>query len=43
MMRRLALNAIKQDKSKGSLKTKMLRAGWNKKFLIEVLGKLFKL
>jgi predicted transposase YbfD/YdcC len=43
MMRRLALNAVKQDKSKGSLKTKMLRAGWNKKFLIGLLGKLFKL
>ena len=42
MMRRLALNVIKQDKSKGSLKTKMLRAGWNKKFLVELLGALFK-
>jgi predicted transposase YbfD/YdcC len=41
MMRRLALNAVKQDKSKGSLKTKMLRAGWNKKFLVKLLGKLF--
>lgn len=42
MMRRLALNVVKQDKTKGSLKTKMLRAGWNKKFLVELLGRLFK-
>lgn len=42
MMRRLALNAVKQNKSKGSLKTKMLRAGWNKKFLVELLENLFK-
>ena len=36
IMRRLALNAVKQDKSKGSLKTKMLRAGWNKTYLIKL-------
>jgi len=42
MMRRLALNAIKQDHTKGSLKTKMLRASWNKKYLLGLLSKLFK-
>ena len=41
IMRRIALNAIRQDKLKGSLKTKMLKAGWNKKFLVKLLGDLF--
>ncbi len=42
IMRRLALNAIRQDGSKGSMKTKMLKAGWNKQFRIQLLQKLFK-
>jgi predicted transposase YbfD/YdcC len=42
IMRRLALNAVKQDTSKGSLKTKMLRAGWNKAALVKLLEYLFK-
>ena len=42
IMRRLALNTIRQDKSKGSLKTKMLRAGWNIDFRIKLLEMLFK-
>jgi predicted transposase YbfD/YdcC len=40
IMRRIALNAIRQDESKGSLKTKMLRAGWNKEYLVKILGYL---
>ena len=42
ILRRLALNVIKQDKSKGSIKSKRLRAGWNTGFLTDLLGKLFK-
>ena len=42
IMRRLALNVIRQDESKGSLKTKMLRAGWSKEFRVKLLGRLFK-
>ena len=43
VLRRLALNVIKQNKSKGSIKSKRLRAGWNTAFLTDLLGKLFKL
>jgi len=41
IMRRMALNTIRQDKSKGSLKMKMLKAGWNKKFLVKLLESFF--
>lgn len=38
-MRRFALNLIKQDKiSKGSIKVKRKRAGWNDQYLLSLLG-----
>lgn len=37
MVRRLALSLLKQDDSKGSLKAKRLRAGWNNDFLLKIL------
>lgn len=40
ILRRLVLNIIKQDTSKGSIKAKRLRAGWNQGFLTQLLGKL---
>jgi predicted transposase YbfD/YdcC len=40
ILRRLVINVIKQDKSKGSIKTKRLRAGWNQDFLSKLLAKL---
>lgn len=40
ILRRLALNVIKQDASKGSIKAKRLRAGWNQAFLSQLLAKL---
>jgi predicted transposase YbfD/YdcC len=36
-VRRLALSLLKQDDSKGSLKAKRLRAGWNDDFLLKIL------
>ncbi len=36
-IRKIALNLLKQDKSKGSLVTKRLKAGWDDKFLIHLL------
>ena len=37
MLRRLALSLLKQDDSKGSLKGKRLRAGWDNDFLLKIL------
>ena len=37
ILRHLALNLIKQNKSKGSIKTKRLKSGWDENFLVEVL------
>ncbi len=36
-IRKIALNLLKKDKSKGSLVTKRLKAGWNDKFLLQLL------
>jgi predicted transposase YbfD/YdcC len=36
-IRKIALNLLKQDKSKGSLVTKRLKAGWDEKFLLSLL------
>lgn len=38
ILRHIALNLIKQNKSKGSVKTKRLRAGWNHEFLLQLLS-----
>lgn len=37
ILRHMALNLIKQNKSKGSIKTKRLKSGWDENFLVEVL------
>lgn len=37
VLRRRAMDVVRQDKSKGSLSTKLKRAGWNDDFLIELL------
>ncbi len=37
LVRRLALSLLKQDDSKGSLKGKRLRAGWDNDFLLKIL------
>jgi predicted transposase YbfD/YdcC len=37
-LRRVALSLIRQDKSKGSIKGKRKRAGWNDDFLLHLLG-----
>lgn len=39
-VRRVALSLLKQDRSKGSLKTKRLRAGWDNDFLESLLSLL---
>jgi predicted transposase YbfD/YdcC len=38
MLRRLTLSLLNQDKSKGSLKGKRKRAGWDNDFLLQVLA-----
>jgi predicted transposase YbfD/YdcC len=38
IVRKIALNILKKDKGKGSLKGKRLKAAWNDNFLIELLG-----
>lgn len=40
ILRRFALNILKQDDSKGSIKAKRLRAGWKQDFLVSLLAKL---
>lgn len=37
-IRKIALNTLKKNKSKGSLVTKRLRAGWDEKFLINLFN-----
>jgi predicted transposase YbfD/YdcC len=39
-LRRVALSLIRQDKSKGTIKGKRKRAGWNDDFLLHLLGLL---
>lgn len=41
VMRRMVLNVLKQEKSKGSLKGKRQKAGWSEKYLLELLAILF--
>ena len=38
MLRRLTLSLLKQDESKGSLKVKRKKAGWDNEFLLQVLS-----
>ncbi|MGH7810631.1 MAG: ISAs1 family transposase [Candidatus Binatia bacterium] len=38
VLRRLALNVVRADPSKGSLSAKIKRAGWNENFLLKLLG-----
>lgn len=38
LLRKLALNALRQNPEKGSIKTKIKRAGWNDAFLASLLG-----
>jgi predicted transposase YbfD/YdcC len=40
LLRRVAVSLLKQDKSKGSLKGKRKRAGWDEPFLLHLLGSL---
>lgn len=40
MLRRFALNVLRQDKSKGSLTGKMKRAGWDDAFLLSLLAQM---
>lgn len=40
MLRRIALNVIKSDKSKGSNRIKFKRAGWNDKFLNKLMAQM---
>ena len=42
IMRRMILNTLKQEKSKGSLKGKRKKAGWSEDYLTKLLGILFK-
>ena len=37
IVRKITLNLLKKDKGKGSLVTKRLRAGWDKKYIIKLL------
>lgn len=37
VVRRFALNLVRADKTKGSIKTRRKRAGWSPKFLLQVL------
>jgi hypothetical protein len=39
LLRRISLNLIKQDKSKGSVKLKRKRAAWSDEFLAQLHGK----
>ncbi|MDO8911544.1 MAG: ISAs1 family transposase, partial [Phenylobacterium sp.] len=38
LIRKLALNIIRQHPAKGSIKTKIKRAGWDDAFLFSMLG-----
>lgn len=37
VLRHMAINLIKQNKTKGSIKTKRLKSGWDENFLVQVL------
>ncbi len=37
-IRKIGINLLKKDKSKGSLVSKRLKAGWDNKFLLDLLG-----
>lgn len=37
LIQKMALNILKKDQSKGSLKSKRLRAGWDNKFLLDII------
>ena len=41
IMRRMVLNLLKQEESKGSLKGKRKRAGWSEDYLTKLLALLF--
>jgi predicted transposase YbfD/YdcC len=43
IVKKMALNILKKDTSKGSLKGKRKRAGWNNNYLLELLGKFERL
>ena len=38
LIRKLALNTLRQNTEKGSIKTKIKRAGWDNSFLLSLLG-----
>ena len=38
LIRKLALNTLRQHPDKGSIKTKIKRAGWDETFLLSLLG-----
>ncbi|MNL83424.1 hypothetical protein D3C87_2110690 [compost metagenome] len=38
VLRKLALNTLRQHPDKGSIKTKIKRAGWDDAFLLSLLG-----
>lgn len=42
ILRRMVLNVLKQETSKGSLKGKRKKAGWSEKYLTQLLAILFK-
>jgi predicted transposase YbfD/YdcC len=42
ILRRMVLNTLKQEKSKGSLKGKRKKAGWSEEYLTKLLALLFK-
>ena len=37
IVRKIGLNLLKKDDAKGSLKSKRLKAAWNKDYLIKIL------
>lgn len=39
-IRKIALNLLKKDKSKGSMVTKRLKAGWEDQFLLKILNQI---
>ncbi len=41
VLRHIALNAIKKENSKGSIKSKRLKSGWDEKFLEKILSNIF--
>lgn len=41
VLRHIALNAIKKENSKGSIKSKRLKSGWDEKFLEKIISNIF--